>query len=118
MTAACRRTETFDHVHRPAITMDWTSHLKDGASFTTAEWTAPVFGDAAVNTLFVAADGAGAAVTNGVAANGGVTFAPLIGTVLSVVMWTYTMGWTPSSCGWMRGARPGVGCYRGCRGGK
>jgi len=57
----------------------------------TAEWTAQVFGDAAANTLFVAADGAGAAVTNGVAANGGVTFAPLIGTVLSVVMWAYTI---------------------------
>ena len=63
----------------------------DGLMVQTAEWTAQVFGDAAANALFVAADGAGAAVTNGVAANGGVTFAPLIGSILSVVMWAYAI---------------------------
>lgn len=53
-----------------------------------AEWTAKIFGEAAANTLFVSAAG-GPAVSGGVASSAGVTLAPMLASIISVVMWVY-----------------------------
>ena len=53
-----------------------------------AEWTANIFGEAAANTLFVSATG-GPAVTGGVVSNAGVALAPMLASLISVVMWAY-----------------------------
>jgi hypothetical protein len=53
-----------------------------------AEWTANIFGEAAANTLFVSAAG-GPAVSGGVVSNAGVVLAPMLASIISVVMWAY-----------------------------
>ncbi|MGB5737278.1 MAG: conjugal transfer mating pair stabilization protein TraN, partial [Thiohalocapsa sp.] len=54
----------------------------------TAEWTAQVFGDAAVNTLF-AVEGGGPAVVNGTVQAGNLQLGGLIGTTLAWAMSAY-----------------------------
>jgi conjugal transfer mating pair stabilization protein TraN len=52
------------------------------------EWTANLFGEAAANTLFVSAAG-GPAVSGGVVSSAGVALAPMLVSLISVVMWAY-----------------------------
>lgn len=53
-----------------------------------AEWTAKLFGETAANTLFASATG-GPAVSGGVVSSSGVALAPMLASVLTVVMWVY-----------------------------